>query len=117
MDNSDSAVSHLAKLLSDHERSDEARLDDISARLIRIEEQHKHLVTMLTGHIEQEEGWQEQMGEALNGNGKPGIKTRLDRLEQFHSGLVKHFMLIWGAVLTVVVPLVIEAIKGHPVSK
>lgn len=92
---------------------DENRFDDVTARLIRIEEQHKHLVTMLTGHIEHEEDWQEQMSEALNGNGKPGIKTRLDRLEQFHSGLIKHFWAIWVAVLGALAPAILDLFRTH----
>jgi hypothetical protein len=96
--------------------STEDKLDDLALRLARIEENHKHLTRMLEGISEEGDKWRDTLSEALNGNGHPGIKTRLDRLEQFSDGLTKHFWAIWGSLLAVGVPALIDLFRKHSSS-
>ena len=45
---------------------------------------------------------------AVNGNGKPGLMTRVDRTERIISGLIKAVWLLTAAALTAAVRVVVE---------
>jgi hypothetical protein len=68
---------------------------ELTARLARLEVQHEQIITLLSDASTRQRVWQESVSEALNGNGHPGIKTRLDRLEQAQ---VSRSKLLWAAI-------------------
>lgn len=90
------------------------KLDDLSLRLARMEESYRHLADMLERHATEEDEWRDTLSEALNGNGHPGIKTRLDRIERVAEGVSKHFWAVWSAVLAVGAPAVFDLFRKHP---
>jgi hypothetical protein len=52
-----------------------------------------------------------KLDSAVNGNGKPGLTVRVDRLEHLSGGLLKAVWLLTAAALTAAVRMAVEKLK------
>jgi hypothetical protein len=71
--------------------------------LITLDQKLDFLVNKLTEHIAQDQASFNQITYDLNGNGKPGLKTEVDRLVQTEVSRRWHFRAIWGAVVAAII--------------
>ena len=75
-------------------------LDQIHSDLAVLKSQHATFQKTLDEHSGREDSFQREMRECLIGNGKSGINTRLDRIEQREVNRSKSFWLLAAAVMT-----------------
>ena len=88
--------------------------NDCAAKILTKLDSH---ALKLEAHIEKEEAWQNRadmsMGDirdAIHGNGKPGMKIQLDRLEQIESFRGRVLWLTLGGTIAAIVTQVAAAI-------
>ena len=63
--------------------------------------------------VQQEQGKQlDKIDHTLHGNGSPGMKTRLDRLEQQNARSEKHFWTLWPALIGTAIVAAWEWVKN-----
>ena len=94
--------------------SDDLTLEklEISKRLSQVETNLATMSTKLDVHAVQILALVQRHEELLHGsNGNKGIVTRLDRVEQFKSGMEKHLLGLWTAVVGGVVKLVVDVFR------
>lgn len=77
-------------------------LHEISEALGRIEGQLTNALAEIKEH-----------GATLNGNGSPGVKTRLDRLEQSYKKWARLVWVMLSAAATVIGHAIYQAWRGH----
>ena len=85
--------------------------EEIRADIAVLREQYAHIRQIIEDHISKEDIFQDQVRESLLGNGRPGIKTRLDRLEQQQVSRSKMFWLLAAGTATVLLDAAWQWIK------
>lgn len=58
-----------------------------------------NLTELVKSHIVSDEKHFESLNMFINGNGAPGAKTRIDRLEQVEQGRTWNFRMLWTALV------------------
>ena len=70
--------------------------------LNQIDQKIDDLRELVKSHIERDERTFDKIWNHLDGTEEtPGLKTRLDRLEQKETGRAKHLAMLWAAIPTV----------------
>lgn len=73
------------------------------ATLESVETKLDLLVDLVKAHLADDKAAFDHLEEMLNGNGQPGLKTRLDRLEQTEEGRRWNLRTIWAALVAIIV--------------
>jgi hypothetical protein len=72
----------------------------------------RNLTNLIQTHIIKDEKFQSTIEELLNGNGKPGLKTRVDRIEQIELSRKWSWKVAWTAIVGTAVGLIAKVIFG-----
>jgi hypothetical protein len=67
---------------------------------------------MMREHISSDDRHFMELGIFINGNGTPGAKTRLDRLEQIENHRNFHLKALWTAITTTAVGLILTFVAN-----
>ena len=73
----------------------------------------EHSITSIESHLDQQDGKLDKILGKFEDNGRPGISTRLDRLERWSGGQVKFLWILVGLVAALVVNALWKATTGH----
>lgn len=74
--------------------------DEIRADLAVLKAQHQSFKDALDKHVSSEEKFQKEILNCLIGNGRVGLMTRVDRIEQRHLGRARVYWVLVAAVTT-----------------
>ncbi len=94
-----SLTSELTRLRNSHSQAD----DHLHSLLLKLTEIQLNLAT--------QDRTLNKLDESVNGNGKPGLVLRVDRIERLAGSLVKAVWLLGAAAVTSVGRLVIERFR------
>jgi uncharacterized protein (DUF3084 family) len=90
--------------------TDEQHLE-LRDRLARLESQHSQIYEKLDKLLSEQDHFQEKVTESLLGNGRPGLITRVDRLEQRSANSSRLAWLVIAGVVTTITESALLFIK------
>ena len=71
-----------------------------------------NLIRLLTSHILADETSFHTITEFIDGNGKPGLKTRIDRVEQLEIDRRWQWKTVWGGLIATALGLIAKVVFG-----
>ena len=72
----------------------------IKVTLQTLDQKLDFLLESMRDHIRADETHFQKIGDVIDGNGTPGMKTRMDRIEQVEASRKWHIRTLWAAIVT-----------------